>query len=87
MCELEFGTSDGCGANGDFADAKRALDTLPEADRREVARGAWLLSKRLVLNNEHTIHLLARRLYETGRLDFRQILDVLQPGRRRRAAA
>jgi hypothetical protein len=77
-CELAFGTSDGSGANGDFADARRALDTLPIADRREVAREAWALSKRLVLLNEHAIHLLAGRLYETGRLDFRQILDVLR---------
>jgi hypothetical protein len=83
-CELEFGTADGCGANGDFADAKRALDTLPEADRREVAREAWELSKRLVLLNEHAIHMLARQLYQTGRMNFRQILDLLrgQPPRR-----
>jgi hypothetical protein len=76
-CKFAFGTADGCGANGDFADAKRALDTLPVADRRVVARDAWMLSKRLVLLNEHAIHLLARRLNDAGRLEFRQILDVL----------
>jgi hypothetical protein len=78
MCELTFGTADGCGANGDIADARRALDTLPIAERREVARGAWLLSKRLVFLNEASIHALARQLYQTGRMDFRQILDLLR---------
>jgi hypothetical protein len=78
ICELTFGTADGCGANGDFADVKRALDTLPEAERREVAREAWALSKRLVLLNEAAIHMLARRLYEVGRMDFEQILDMLR---------
>jgi hypothetical protein len=76
-------------SSGDFADVKRALDALPEAERREVARSAWALSKRLVLLNEGAIHMLARQLYQTGRMNFRQILDLLQPVRRlrRRAAA
>jgi hypothetical protein len=78
---LAFGTADGCGANGDFADVNRALDALPESERREVAREAWGLSKRLVLLNEAAIHMLARSLYRTGRMDFRQILDLHQPGR------
>jgi hypothetical protein len=82
ICELTFGTSNGSGSNSDFADVQRALDTLPESKCREVARKAWLLSKRLVLYNEGAIHLLARRLYETGRMDFRQICDALQPVRR-----
>jgi hypothetical protein len=87
IIELMFGTSNGSGSNGDFADVKRALDTLPEAERSEVARSAWALSKRLVLNNEHAIHLLARGLYDADRMDFRQILDLLQPARRRRGRA
>jgi hypothetical protein len=87
ICELTFGSAIGSGANGDFADAQRALDTLSVADRGVVARDAWVLSKRLVLLNEHAIHLLARRLYESGKMDFQQILDVLQPVRRRRGRA
>jgi hypothetical protein len=58
--------------------AKRALETLPEAERHEVAREAWAISKRLVLLNEAAIHLLARRLYQTGRMNFMQILDLLR---------
>jgi hypothetical protein len=82
MCELTFGTSVGSGSNADFADAKRTLDALPEAERSEVGRAAWAASKRIIYLNEHAVHMLARQLYERGRLNFRQILDVLQPMRR-----
>jgi hypothetical protein len=84
-CELWLGSADGCGANGDFERVREVLATLSEPDRREVAHEAWALSKRLVLLNEAAIHMLARRLYYAGRMDFKQILDLPrgQPGHRR----